>query len=98
MRLHVRMIGAEQLLRSIDGELLDLIDELAPAVVPFSWKPFGVLVGEGRTHGLEHGFGDEVLAGDQLDAVALPLDLTPDHCRVVRRVFRLTGPSRPLDI
>ena len=33
VRLHVGVLGAEELLRAVDGELLDLVDELAAAVV-----------------------------------------------------------------
>jgi hypothetical protein len=29
VRLHVRVLGAEELLRAVDGELLDLVDDLA---------------------------------------------------------------------
>ena len=34
--LHVGVLRAEQLLQPIDGQLLDLVDDLAPAVVPFA--------------------------------------------------------------
>ena len=33
VRLDVRVLGAEQLLRAVDRELLDLVDDLAAAVV-----------------------------------------------------------------
>jgi hypothetical protein len=33
MRLHVRVVGAEQLLGAVDRELLDLVHHLAAAVV-----------------------------------------------------------------
>jgi hypothetical protein len=33
VRLDVRVLGAEQLLRPVDRELLDLVDHLAAAVV-----------------------------------------------------------------
>ena len=34
VRLDVRMVGPEQLLGAVDRQLLDLVDELAAAVVP----------------------------------------------------------------
>ena len=33
VRLHVGVLGAEELLGAVDGELLDHVDELAAAVV-----------------------------------------------------------------
>ena len=81
MRLHVRVLGAEQLLRAIDRELLDLVDELAAAVVPLAGQPFGVLVRERRAHRLEHGRRHEILAGDELEPVALTLDFAIDQTR-----------------
>ena len=33
MRLHVRVLGPEERLGAVDRELLDLVDDLAPAVV-----------------------------------------------------------------
>src|SRR5688572_16394341 len=87
MRLNVRMLGVEQLLCAIYCKLLDLIDEFTAAVVPFSWKTFGVFVRERRAHRLEYCLGDEVLAGDQLESFALTLDLAPDDVGDVRVVL-----------
>ena len=56
----------------VDRQLLDDVDDLAAAVVPLARQPFGVLVRERRTHRLEHGGRHEVLARDELEAVALP--------------------------
>ena len=75
VRLDVRVLGAEQLLRPVDRELLDLVDHLAAAVVAASRIALGVLV---RRHGadrLEHGGPREVLGRDQLDLPALALEL-----------------------
>src|SRR5438034_857295 len=44
MRLHVRMLGAEELLRPVDRQLFNLVDDLAAAVVPFPRIALGVLV------------------------------------------------------
>ena len=83
VRLHVRVIGAEQLLRAIDRQLFDLVDDLAAAVVALARKSFGVLVGERRAHGFEHGRRDEVLARDQLEPILLALRLLFDQRRDV---------------
>ena len=46
VRLHVGVVGAEELLQPVDGELLDLVDDLAAAVIPPPRISLGVLVGE----------------------------------------------------
>ena len=48
VRLHVGVLGAEQLLRARDGERLGDVDELAAAVVALARVSFGVLVGQDR--------------------------------------------------
>ena len=48
VRLHVGVLGAEELLRALDRERLDDVDELAAAVVALAGIAFGVLVGELR--------------------------------------------------
>ena len=92
VRLHVGVIGAEELLEAIDGELLDLVDDLAPAVVPPAGVPLGVLVGERRAHGIDDRPAREVLAGDQLQTVLLPAQLLVD--RAAPRSDRLGGAMR----
>ena len=47
--LHVRVLGAEQLLRPVDRELLGDVDELAPAVVAPAGVALGVLVRSSST-------------------------------------------------
>ena len=44
VRLDVRVLGAEQRLRAVDRELLDLVDDLAAAVVAAAGIALGVLV------------------------------------------------------
>ena len=81
--LHVRVLGAEEVLRPVDRELLDLVDDLAAAVVPAAGIPLCVLV---RGHGadrFEHARPREVLRCDQFDLVALTLELTTEQDRDV---------------
>src|SRR5690606_27422383 len=62
-------------------EVLGLVHELAPAVVALSGEALGVLVRERAAHRLQHGRRDEVLGGDELEPVVLPLDLAADRSK-----------------
>src|SRR5450759_99257 len=75
MRLHVGVVGGEQLLHAVDRELLHHVHEFAPAVVPLPGESLRVLIGQWSSHCLEHRWRDEVLARDQLEPVTLPIDL-----------------------
>ena len=97
MRLHVRVLGAEELLRAVDRELLDLVHDLAAAVVAASWIALGVLV---RGHGadrLEHARPGEVLRRDQLDLASLPLQLALEQVGDLGVGFREPGCAEPVE-
>ncbi len=79
VRLDVGVVGTEEFLHPVDGELFDVVDDRIAAVVPLAGVSLGVLVREHGTDGGHHGRGGEVLAGDQLDAGRLALDLTLDE-------------------
>ena len=65
VRLHVGVVGAEQLLRAIDRELLGHVDELASAVVAAPRVALGVLVVHRRADRGEDGRARVVLRRDQ---------------------------------
>ena len=73
VRLDVGVVGAEQLLGAVDGQLLDHIDVLAATVVTLARIAFGVLVGQYRTLGFHHRRAAVVFRGDQLDMLFLAL-------------------------
>ena len=75
VRLHVGVLGAEELLGAVARQVLHDVGELAAAVVALAGIAFGVLVGEDAAGGFEHRFGGEVLAGDQLELGVLALRL-----------------------
>ena len=75
VRLDVGVLGSEELLRAVDRELLDLVDDLAAAVVAPARIALGVLVRRHAADGLEHARPGEVLGGDQLDLAALAVEL-----------------------
>ena len=62
VRLHVGVLGAEQRLGPLAGELLDLVDDLVAAVVALAGVALAVLVGEDRAGGPQHRRRGEVLA------------------------------------
>ena len=97
VRLDVRVLGAEQLLGAVDRRLLDLVDDLAAAVVALAGIALGVLV---RRHGadrLEDRRPGEVLGGDQLDLAALALELAAEQLRDRRVDLREPGGLQVLD-
>ena len=53
VRLDVGVLGAEELLGAVDGEPLDLVHDLAAAVVALAGQPLGVLVGHDVGHRLQ---------------------------------------------
>jgi hypothetical protein len=77
--LHVGVLGAEQRLGSLAGQLLDLVDNLVPAVVALRGIALAVLVGEHRAGGAQHRGRREVLARDELQGGVLAFDLALDQ-------------------
>ena len=78
MGLHVRVLGVEQRLGSLDGQGFNPIDVFATAVVALARIAFGVFVVEQRAQCLQHGRTGDVLRGNQLQCVLLPFELVPD--------------------
>ena len=79
VRLHVGVVGAEQLLRAIDRELLGDVDEPAAAVVAVTRVPLGVLVVHRRGLRGEHRGARVVLRGDQPQRAPFALELARDR-------------------
>ena len=79
VRLDVGVLGAEQLLRAVDRELLGDVDVLAAAVVALAGIALGVLVGQHAALALEDRLRDEVLGGDHLERPLLALELEAQH-------------------
>ena len=61
MRLHVGVLGPEELLGAIARQVLDHVGEFASAVIALAGIAFCILVGEDGARGFEHGLADEVL-------------------------------------
>ena len=75
MRLDVGVLGAEERLGTVPRQVLDLVDDLAAAVVPLARHALGVLVVEPGAERLEHRDGREVLRRDELEGLLLALQL-----------------------
>ena len=78
--LHVDVLGAEEGLEPVAGEVLHRVDEFAAAVVAVAGVALGVFVGEDAADRLHDGGAGEVLAGDHLQPFLLP-GLFRGHCR-----------------
>jgi hypothetical protein len=75
VRLHVGVVGAEQRGEAAARQVLHLVDDLVAAVVAAAGIALGVLVGQHRSGGGQHGGRREVLARDELECrrLAIPL-------------------------
>ena len=71
VRLHVGVLGAEQLLGAVARQILHHVGKFASAVIAFAGIAFGVLVGEDRAGRFQHRFAHEVFRGNQLQAFVL---------------------------
>ena len=83
--------------RTVDRELLDLVDDLAAAVVAPAGIALGVLVRRHRPDRLEHRRPREVLRGDQLDLAPLALELGPQEAGDVGIDVREAGRGEVLE-
>jgi hypothetical protein len=79
MRLHVGIVGREQLAATFDRQPFGHVDEFAATVVALARVALGVLVGQHAALGLHHPRAGVVLAGDQLDVVFLAPALVGDR-------------------
>ena len=73
VRLDVGVVGAEQLLGAVDGQLLDHVDVFAAAIVALVGIAFGVLVGQHAALGFHDRRAGVVFRSDQLDVIFLTL-------------------------
>ena len=69
--LYVNVLSTEDLFEALDGEILALVNTLATTVVAVSRITLGILVGQATAHGLHDLFTDEVLTGNEFNAVLL---------------------------
>ena len=71
VRLHVGVLGAEELFRALDGQPLHDVCKLAASVITAAGITLCILVGEYRTGGFQNRFAREVLGSDELQSFRL---------------------------
>ena len=79
VRLDVDEPAAEQLLRPLDRQSLDRVRRRATLIVTAARIALSIFVGEHRALRLEHRPGHDILRGDQLDLILLPVELGRDR-------------------
>ena len=77
--LHIGILGSEKLFQTVLSKCFSLINHLAAAIVAVTGVSFGILVGQTGAHGLHHLGRNEVLAGDEFNALLLTLMFTVDN-------------------
>ena len=73
VRLHVGILGVEELLHAVAGDVLALVHTLAAAIVAVARITLGILVGEATAHGAHHLVAHKVFTCNQLHAVQLAI-------------------------
>ena len=79
VRLHIRVVGTEELLRAVDRKRLDFVDHLAAAVITPTRIALGILVRERASHRFEYGMGNEVLRCNEFNRKRLTARFVPDQ-------------------
>ena len=73
VRLHVGPFGSVELLQAVDGQLLDLVHDLATAVVALAGITLCILVGADGSHGREDLVRNVIFRSDEFEAGLLAL-------------------------
>ena len=79
MGLDIGMLGPEEFLGPIAGQILDHVDMLAAAVIPPARIALGIFVRQHAADRLHDGRAGVVFAGDHLQAVLLAIDFFVDR-------------------
>ena len=96
MRLHIGEAAAEQLLGALNGQGFHHVHLHAAAVIAAAGIALGIFVGKDRALRFQHRGGDDVLAGDQFDAVLLADQFAPEGGGQIRVRLRQGGGKEAL--
>ena len=80
MRLHVGITGTKQLLGTVNGQLLHHIHMLAATIITLARITLGILVGQHAALGSHYCRADNILRSNQLQFVALAVQLRINGC------------------
>ena len=75
MGLHIYMVAAKKLLRSVARKILNDININASAIVPFPRISLGILIGQMSSHSIHYRRRNKIFRRDQLNIVSLPFEL-----------------------
>ena len=87
MGLDIGIFGPVDGLEPVNGQLLDLVDDLAAAVIAVTGIALGVFVGADGTHRLQHLVGDIVFRGDQFESGGLAVLFLADEVEYLEILF-----------
>ena len=74
MRLHIGVLGTEQLASTVARDVFHNVNILAAAVVALAWVALCILIGEHATHCGKHRRGNHVLGSDHFQVALLALE------------------------
>ena len=89
MGLDIGILGAIDLADAVDGKLLDLVDDLAPAVISLAGVAFSIFVGADGAHGFHNIVAHVILRGDELEAGGLPVPFLADQVKNLKILFHI---------
>ncbi len=89
VRLHIGVLCIEEFAEAVDGQLLDLVDDFATAVVTGAGVAFRILVGADAAQGFQHLVADKVFGSDELDAFTLALFFLADQIGYLNVLFHI---------
>jgi hypothetical protein len=78
VRLHIGVIGAEELPGAVTGKVLNHVGVFTATVIALAWVALGVLIGKDGARSLQYGFAYKVLRGDHFQAFVLASDFVID--------------------
>ena len=87
MRLNVSPLSPINRLESVNCQLLNLINDLASAVIAFARISFCILVGADGPHSLKHIIGHIVFRCDKFEPVLLPFSFFTDKIEDLNVLF-----------
>ena len=90
MWLDIGVFGVVYLAKTLDREILYLVNYLTTTIIPLAGVTLGVFVGADGTHGLEDMVADIVLRRNQFKSGRLPFLLVPNQVKNLEILFHIS--------